>query len=284
MSEHVVTIDESNAKQYLIDESMNRLVVVDFWADWCGPCKSLMPILEKLADEYAGDFLLAKVNADEQQMLSAQFGVRSLPTVILMKDGQPVDGFMGAQSEVEVRSVLDKYLPKPWDKALAAARALMAEGQMAEVISPLKEAYAASGERADIGCTLADAYIHTKRLDEAAALLDAVKMVDQDAYYEQVKAQLELALNATKAPEIEALEKQLAEQPNDGEVAFQLAVQYAQHEYHKEALALLFDLLKTDLGAREGEVRRVFNDVLAVLGKGDPLAATYQRQFYALLY
>lgn len=91
-------------KAYIsIDESFNRPVVVDFWADWCGPCKNLMPVLEKLANEYAGAFLLAKVNADDQQMISSQFGVRSLPTVMIMQNGQPIDGFNGALPEVQVR-------------------------------------------------------------------------------------------------------------------------------------------------------------------------------------
>ena len=85
-SEHIVEIDESNAQQLLIEESMTRPIVVDFWADWCEPCKQLMPILEKLADEYQGAFLLAKVNADEQQMLAQQLGVRSLPTVMKFLD------------------------------------------------------------------------------------------------------------------------------------------------------------------------------------------------------
>ena len=96
-SAHIVEIDESNAQQLLIEESMTRPVVVDFWADWCGPCKQLMPILERLADEYQGAFLLAKVNADEQQMLAQQLGVRSLPTVMVLKEGQPIDGFSGAR-------------------------------------------------------------------------------------------------------------------------------------------------------------------------------------------
>ena len=99
-SAHIVEIDESNAQQLLIEESMARPVVVDFWADWCGPCKQLMPILEKLADEYQGAFLLAKVNADEQQMLAQQLGVRSLPTVMVIKDGQPIDGFQGAHAQL----------------------------------------------------------------------------------------------------------------------------------------------------------------------------------------
>lgn len=284
MTEIKVDINESNAKQYLIDESLVRPVVVDFWADWCAPCKSLMPILEKLAQEYAGEFLLAKINADEQQMLAAQFGVRSLPTVMIMKDGQPVDGFMGAQTEKEVRAFLEKYLPKPWDKKLDAGRQLLEEENYSEAITVLKEAYELSSQRGDIACALADAFVNSKRLAEAETLLGGVKMVDQDAYYEQVKAQLELAQSATKAPEIDALEKQFQANPEDVDVAFQLAVQYSQHDYHRESLELLFGLLRKNLNARDGEVRKMFNDVLAVLGKGDPLAVEFQRKIYALLY
>ena len=96
MSDYIANIDETNAMQLLIEESNNRPVLVDFWADWCAPCKALMPILESLAHEYAGAFLLAKVNADEQQNIAQQFGVRSLPTVMIIQNGQPVDGFAGA--------------------------------------------------------------------------------------------------------------------------------------------------------------------------------------------
>lgn len=284
VQEFKVDINEQNARQYLIDESANRLVLVDFWADWCGPCKSLMPVLEKLAEEYAGDLLLAKVNADEQQMITAQFGVRSLPTVVLMKDGQPIDGFTGAQPETEIRALLDKHLPKPWDKQLTQARALLEAGNSGDAIPLLKEAYQASSGQADIACALASAYLQSKRLNEAEEVLGGIRMVDQGQEFEQLMAQLELARNADKAPEVHALEQQHQASPDDADVAFQLAVQYSQHEYHREALELLFKMLQKDLNSRDGEVRRVFNDVLAVLGKGDPLAVEFQRKVYSLLY
>ncbi|MCB1847468.1 MAG: thioredoxin, partial [Halieaceae bacterium] len=105
MSNFIVDIDESNAAQLLIDESHKRPVVVDFWADWCEPCKVLMPLLEKIATEYDGAFLLARVNADQQQMITQQFGVRSLPTVMVIQNGQPVDGFAGAVPEGQVRQM-----------------------------------------------------------------------------------------------------------------------------------------------------------------------------------
>lgn len=284
MQENKVEVNQQNAQAVLIDESYQRLVVVDFWADWCGPCKSLMPILEKLADEYAGDFLLATVNADDQQMIASQFQVQSLPTVLLMKDGQPIDGFTGAQPEVEIRKLLDTHLPKPWDKQHQQGRTLIEAGKGAEAVGVLREAYEQSHQRGDIACSLAEAYVQANRLDDAEEALKSVRMIDQGPEYQQIKAQLELAQSAEKAPEVDALEKQHADRPDDEEVAFQLAVQYSQHNYHKEALELLFKLLARDLNSRDGEVRRAFTDVIAVLGKGDPLAAQYQSKLYALLY
>lgn len=136
MSNFIVNIDESNAAQLLIDESHQRPVVVDFWADWCEPCKVLMPLLEKIATEYNGAFLLAKVNADQQQMITQQFGVRSLPTVMVIQNGQPVDGFAGAVPEGQVRQMLEKYLPKPWDGLLEMAREAMEGGDFTAALTP----------------------------------------------------------------------------------------------------------------------------------------------------
>jgi putative thioredoxin len=114
---HIIDITPENFQQSLIDESLKRLVVVDFWSETCAPCKALMPVMEKLAQEHNGQFLLAKVNCDEHPAIAAQFGVRSLPTVALMKNGQPVDAFMGAQPESEIRQLLEKHLPKAYEVA-----------------------------------------------------------------------------------------------------------------------------------------------------------------------
>jgi putative thioredoxin len=207
--EVIVNIDESNAAQYLIEESMQRPVVIDFWADWCEPCKVLMPLLEKLATEYAGAFLLAKVNADDQQMIAQQFGVRSLPTVMVMRDGQPVDGFAGAQSEQAVREMLEKHLPSPYEAALVEANTMLEAGDAVGAVSILRGAYEESGRRHDIAMTLVHALIEARRLDDAQVLLDAVPMADQDPLYDQLLAQLTLAREAARSPELVALEEQL---------------------------------------------------------------------------
>ena len=280
----IVNIDESNAAQLLIEESHQRPVVVDFWADWCEPCKVLMPLLEKIATEYQGAFLLAKVNADEQQMIAQQFGVRSLPTVMVIKDGQPVDGFAGAQPENAVREMLGKYLPAAWDELLQQANAAMEAGDFAAAVAPLRQAWDESGKQHEITIAYAHCLIESKRLDEAQAVLEGVRMVDQDAAYEQLVAQLEIKREAAQSPEMDALEQALAANPDDHESRVNLAIQYTNAGRFRDALENLILILENDLDHGNGSTRKALLDTIASLGKGDPLAAEFQRKLYSLIY
>lgn len=281
---NIVEITLENAKQYLIEESFNRPVLIDFWADWCAPCKSLMPILEKLANEYAGAFLLAKVNADEMNMISSQFGVRSLPTVMLMKDGQPIDGFAGALPEKEVRVLLEKHLPKPWEKFVNEAQAFIMTGDFNAALPLLRQAYEDSKQEGAIACLLAQCHLELNRLDNAEAILTSVKMADQDAHYEQLKAQIELKKQAAKTPELIALEAAHSNDPNNLQIAYELAIQYHAEATHRPALELLLGILKKDRAFAEGAARKTYTDILVALGKGDPLAIEFQRKLFTLLY
>jgi putative thioredoxin len=281
---YIVDIDESNAQTLLIEESQKRPVIVDFWADWCAPCKQLMPILEKLAAEYQGAFLLAKVNADEQQMLAQQLGVRSLPTVMVIKDGQPVDGFSGAQPESAVRDMLDKHVPSPQADSLVEAEQLLAEGDIPGALALFRGAWEDSGHKPEFTMAYAGALITASRLDEAEALLSDIKMVDQDARYQQLMAQIELQRQAARSPEIEALEADLASDEQNHEVRVKLAVQISSHGRYREALEHLLVVLRADRDWGNGEAKRVYLDMIATIGKGDPLAAEYQRKLFSLLY
>lgn len=284
MNPNIVEITPENAQTSLVEESYKRLVVIDFWASWCEPCKSLMPILEALADEYAGQFLLAKVDSEAHQSIASQFGVRSLPTVMLMKDGQPVDGFTGLKPESEIRELLDKVLPKLWDLKFNEATVHIQQCEWDQAYTLLSEAYELSGQQGNIAVTLTGVLTQLKRYSEADSILSLVKMADQDTLYEQVKAELELAQQAQKTPELQALEDQFALTPEDKSVAFQLAVQYSQNEFKKEALSLLYDIIRSDLNYQEGEAKKIYLDILAVLGKGDPTAIMFQRKLFTLLY
>ena len=284
ITENIIDITPENFQQALIDESMKRLVVVDFWADWCAPCKALMPILEKLANEYNGQFLLAKVNCDEQQSIAAQFGVRSLPTIALLKDGQPVDGFMGAQPESEIRQILEKHLPKEYEIAYKDALEKIQEGNLHEASTLLNAAYLAEPKRSDIALTFADVLIELKNLEAAQAVVDAIPLQDQDNQYNKVKAKLELAADAADSPEIQILEEKLAATPDDAKLIIELAVQYQQANRNEEALELTLGCLRTDLNAEDGEVKKAMTDMLSALDNADPLKARYQRKLYTLLY
>jgi putative thioredoxin len=281
---HVVDIDENNAQQYLIDESFNRPVVVDFWADWCAPCKQLMPLLEKLADEYAGAFLLAKINADEQQGISGQLGVRNLPTVMVFKDGQPVDGFAGAQPETAVRELLQKHLPSPWDAKVAEATELLDQGDTAGAVGLLRSAWEESNKLLEITLAYAGALLEANRLDDSEAVLDEVRLVDRDALHEQLMAQIELKRVAGKSPEIAALEAELLADEANHAVRVKLAVQLTTDAHHRDALDHLLTVLRADRDWNNGEAKRLYLDTIASIGKGDPLAAEYQRKLFSILY
>ena len=283
-SAHIVDIDEGNAQQWLIEESQQRPVVVDFWADWCAPCKQLMPLLEKLANEYAGAFLLAKVNADEQQMLASQLGVRNLPTVMVIKDGQPVDGFSGAQPESVIRELLEKYLPSPWNAKITEANLLLEQGDVSEAVALLRTAWEDSNKLHDVTLAYAGALLTANRLDDAEAVLDDVRMVDQDATYEQLRAQIELKREAADSPEIKALEALLATDDNNHDSRLKLAAQLSISGRYREALEHMLVVLRADRDWNNGEAKRLYLDTMALVGKGDPLAAEYQRKLFSLMY
>ncbi|MBN8432136.1 thioredoxin [Microbulbifer salipaludis] len=284
MEGFIVDVTAENAQQVLIEESMQRPVVVDVWADWCEPCKQLMPVLEKLANEYAGQFLLAKLNADTEQALAGQLGVRSLPTVMVLKDGQPVDGFAGAQPEQQIREMLDNYLPKAWELQYQQAQKLVGEGELDQALPLLRQAYGDSAERADIAKQYAAVLLEKNRVKDTEEVLGKILMADQDADYQQLMAQLELKQAAADSPEIKALQQALAENPDDSESAYKLAVQLSQADRHEEALEILLGLLRKDLGFADGAAKQAYLDIVKALGAGDPVATTYQRKLMTLMF
>ncbi len=283
-ADNVVDITYENAQRYLIDESSQRLVLIDFWADWCAPCKALMPLLEKIAGEYPRELLVARLNADQLQDIAAQFGVRSLPTVILMKDGRPVDAIQGAQPESALRQFLEPHLPAPWEGKRAQAAELMAAGDIAGAVALLREAWRESERAPEIALALAGALLEFRRPDEARTVLDSIPLRSQDETWRQLMARWELMQEAARSPAIRELEDKLNADPDNPELMFELAVQFSQEDHPREALELLYSVLEDNRDFRDGQARRVYLDILATLGKGDPLAVEFQRKIYTLLY
>lgn len=263
---------------------MSIPVLFYFWSERSQHCLQLTPVLDKLAAEYAGQFILAKVDCDAEQMIASQFGLRSIPTVYLFKDGQPVDGFQGPQPEEAIRDLLQRFLPKEEDLKLAQAQELLAAGNAAEALPLLKDAWQLSNQESQIGLLLAETLIALHRSDEAETVLKTVPLQDQDTRYQGLVAQIELLKKAADTPEIQQLQQQVEQNPEDAALASQLALQLHQVGRNEEALALLFSHLQKDLGAGNGEVRKLLQEILSALGTGDALAAKYRRQLYSLLY
>ncbi|UKE83238.1 co-chaperone YbbN [Pectobacterium colocasium] len=279
----IVDVNESNLHQVL-EHSMTLPVLFYFWSARSQHCLELEPVLDKLAQEYAGQFVLAKVDCDAEQRVAAQFGLRSIPTVYLFKDGQPLDGFQGPQPEDAIRELLKRALPKEEELKVAQAQQLIQEDKLPEAMQLLKDAWQLSQQRSDIGLMLAEVQIQIKRSEEAEAVLATIPLQDQDTRYHSLVAQIELLKQAADTPEIQHLQQQLDADPQNAELAVQLALQLHQVGRNEEALELLMGFLKKDLAVANGNARKTLMDIMAALGTSDALAARYRRQLYSLLY
>ncbi|MCK2180487.1 co-chaperone YbbN [Hafnia paralvei] len=283
LNNSVINVTEANLHQTL-EQSASIPVLFYFWSERSQHCLQLNPILDKLASEYAGHFVLAKVDCDAEQMVASQFGLRAIPTVYLFKDGQPVDGFQGPQPEEFIRELLGRFLPKEEELKAAQAAELIAEGKMAEALPLLKEARALDPKRSDIALTLAEVQIALNRSDDAEAILATIPLQDQDSRYHGLVAQIELLKQAADTPEIQQLQKQVEAEPENAIIAVQLALQLHQVGRNEEALELLMTHLRKDLAAADGAARKTLMDILAALGNGDALASKYRKQLYSLMY
>ncbi|GKV90728.1 MULTISPECIES: co-chaperone YbbN [Pectobacterium] len=279
----IVDVNESNLHQVL-EHSTTLPVLFYFWSGRSQHCLELEPVLDKLAQEYAGQFVLAKVDCDAEQRVAAQFGLRSIPTVYLFKDGQPLDGFQGPQPEEAIRELLKRALPKEEELKVAQAQQLIQEDKLPEAMQLLKDAWQLSQQRSDIGLMLAEVQIQIKRSEDAEAVLATIPLQDRDTRYHSLVAQIELLKQAADTPEIQHLQQQLDADPQNADLAVQLALQLHQVGRNEEALELLMGFLKKDLAVANGSARKTLMDIMAALGTSDALAARYRRQLYSLLY
>jgi putative thioredoxin len=281
MMASTIDVSMNNAREVL-DASQHKLVLFQFWSARSEGCTQLSPILEKIVQQYPQQLLLAKVDCDSQQDLAMQFGVQSLPTVMMIKDGKPVDGFAGVETEEVILSKLSAYLPKPEDSLIDQAQACLAEQNYQDAYPFLKQALLLAPERVDIKLWLADTAVSLGQLPQAEALLAEIKLADQDSLFKSVQAKIELAKEAADSPEIQALEASLAAEPDSFNLKEQLAVQYQAVQRSEEALALLLSILQQDLNF--GTSKKLYLDILAALPKGDSVATSYRRKLYSLLY
>ena len=278
--EHTTEVDAKSFEAVVIEGSHKAPVVVDFWAPWCAPCRALTPVLEKLASEYDGAFVLAKVNSDDNADLAARYGVRGIPSVKAFVDGRVVDEFTGALPEKSVREFLARVIPSP-----------------AEVLRA--EAYGVYGETRDIDRALAllsdaerlDPSNEGVRVDRAAMLVDsgsyaeARQVIDglapltrMNERVTMLKAKLDLAQAAAEAPSEDRLRQRVSIDAKDHEARLQLAHLLVARRAFREALEELLHVVRADRNYREDIARKTMLQIFEVLGNEGELVGEYRRK------
>lgn len=275
----VVNTTDEDFETIVFEGSKERLVVVDFWAEWCAPCRALGPVLEKLADEFAGRFLLAKANTDNAQRAAAEFQVSGIPAVFAMIDGNIVDSFQGAMPEAAIRDWIHKQLAGTLlldAKRLAATDAVAAEAKLREILEQ-----APNDSPALI--LLAEVLLSQQRSDECREIIESLeKRGFLESSAEKVKAALEL--NSKAGMSIDAARANAQSDPKNFELQLRLAEVLAGHLQYEEAFEICLSLVAQDRKLTGEKARALMVDVFRVLPEDSELTRDYRRKLSMALY
>ncbi|MBO6849433.1 MAG: thioredoxin [Marinobacter sp.] len=284
-SPYIFEATMENFQQKVMEASATTPVLVDVWAEWCAPCKQLMPLLEKLANEYDGGFLLAKVNADEQEQLTASLGVRSLPTIILVKDGQAVDGFNGALPESEIRKVLDKHVEAPEEDPYDKAHRLWEAGDAEAALAILTEMNQKDPENLKVLIDLAQLKAEQGDLETAEQVLASLPPEEKMQHQaKQLAARVKFLKQSAELPPIKDLEMALEQDPKDPNALHQLALHHVLGENNAGAMELLIRLMQVDSQYKDEVAKTTLIELFDKLGNNNPDVRTYRRKLYTLMH
>ena len=279
----VFDVDANNFQSVVMEGSRQVPVVMDFWAPWCGPCKSLIPILEKLAQEFQGKFILAKLNADDNQELAAQYGVRGIPSVKAISNGQLVDEFSGALPEAAVREFLARILPSPADELRGKAAEQRAAGDLAGALQSLGEASKLDQHNEGVRIDAAEILLEHNELDEAKHLLDSLSPVAQmEDRVQQLLAKISFAQGGQAGGDEAGLREKVAAQPDDMQARLDLANLLVATGRYAEGLDELLEMVRRDRTWNEEAPRQQILAVFNLLG-ADPLVSEYRRKLASAL-
>ncbi|HQR77745.1 MAG TPA: thioredoxin [Burkholderiaceae bacterium] len=273
----------------VLDASREIPLLVDFWAPWCGPCRALGPMLERLEEDYAGRFRLVKINSDENPELSAEFGVRSIPYVVAFVDGRPVDSFVGVLPESQLRAFIERVAPDASEIERRKAQSLAAAGDRAGALAALRAALAlrpASDEaRLDMTALLLDAPALDKaQATEAADVLDRTSaLAQQTPRYRALRTRIDSAQAAAQLPASDVLRQRIAERPDDLQARADLARQLIAQQKFEPALDELLEIVARDRAYGDDFGRRTMLSVFELIADRPEVIGRYRRRLAALL-
>jgi len=278
---------QANFEAEVINASFDQPVLVDFWATWCGPCKTLGPLIEKVVGEYAGAIKLAKVDCDKEQQLAAMFGVRSIPTVVLVREGQLVDGFTGALPEAELREFLARHVqpgePAEDDVPVEDLAPRVAETPE-QAIAGIQQEMAKEPDRAELKLDLALAQLRVGNAAAAQAELDSLPAnLASDDRARRIRGQLELAQALKDAPPAAELQRRIEKDPADHAARDLLGLRLVLEGDAEAGLEQLLGVLKADRNWNDGQAKKHLVAAFSVLDDAD-LVGTYRRKMSSLLF
>ncbi|WP_424681144.1 thioredoxin [Frateuria sp. YIM B11624] len=280
---HVFDIDTANFETEVLQASMTTPVLVDFWATWCGPCKTLGPMLEKLAAEYNGAFRLGKVDVDKNQELAAMFGIRSIPTVMLVKDGQLLDGFAGALPEGQLREFLSRHV-QPLDGEAPAEPEPEEAEDPAQAINRLQQEIAAEPDRAELKLDLALALMRDGQADAAEAELNALPAnLATDARAVRLRSQLDLARALEGAPSLAELRQRVQADATDWAARDLLGVRLLLEDDPAAGLDQFLAILEKARDWNDNAAKKRLLAAFATLDDVE-LVGRYRRRMASLLF
>ena len=279
----IVDINEQNLTE-ILQQSLEKPLVINFYAPTHKESADFLALLEQVAEQYQGQFVLGKVNCEKEQMIAAQFRIQALPTTYLFKEAQALDAFPGALDKASLIQRLSIILPKEEDLKFQQALDFLQVENYEAALPLLKDAWELSDKKnSDVALLYAETYIAMKKTEPAQEILKQIPLQDRDSRWHGLQAQIELQIQAADTPEIQQLQADYAKNPTP-EIAIKLAIQLHQAGRNEEALTLLFGILKTDLGTQNGEVKQQFLSILSAMGNADPLTNKFRRLLYSLLY
>jgi putative thioredoxin len=279
----VLDVGDADFETSVLARSETVPVVVDLWAPWCGPCRALAPILERLAEEHAGAFVLARVNVDEAVGAAQAFAVRSIPAVRALRDRTVVAQFDGAQPEAVVRRFLASILPTEADRQAEAGRRAHAAGDLGAAEAAFRAALMLDTQHPFASLGLARLHAEAGEVAEALRRIEAIgpgTPASQEA--DRLAAQLRTAPG--ERFDEAALRARVASDPHDPASALALGRALAGAGRHAEALEMLLESLRRDAHHDEDGARRTMLDVFSILGSGDPLTARYRAALARVLF
>lgn len=283
MATNTIVAREETFQMSVIERSHKVPVLVDFWAPWCGPCRTLTPVLEELAAAGEGRWLLAKVNTDENQALAAQYGVRGIPNVKLFKDGKIVDEFVGAQPRPVVERFLQRWIVSAQDKQVAEAEAQIEQGEFVAARASLETLLSEQADHPKARRALAR--LELEEGNAAAALTHLEHLPERGpeaALTEQLRARARLA--AAPQESADDLGIRLDAEPENLDLRFERAMGAARTGDYDTAVQDLMTIIETDRRFREGAAHKAMLDLFALMGDDDPRTVQYRQQLSWLLF